>query len=49
MVTVQPLRHEGTNKRNMKFILSSKIEESITEKIVDAAITVHKVLKTAAI
>ena len=31
-------------KRNMKFKLLSKREESIAEKIVDAAFTVHKIL-----
>jgi hypothetical protein len=37
-------RHEGTKKRNMKFKLLRKRGESIAEKIVDAAITVRKVL-----
>jgi hypothetical protein len=46
-VKVQPLRHEGTKKRNMKFKLLSKREASISEKIVDAAFTVHKVLGRA--
>jgi len=40
---VQPLRHEGTRK-NMKFKFLSTREESIAEKIVDAAFAVHKVL-----
>lgn len=39
----QPLRHDGT-KKNMKHKLLSKREESIAEKIVDAAFTVHKLL-----
>ena len=42
----QPLRHEGT-KKNIKFKLLSKREESIVEKIVDTAITVHKVIGPA--
>jgi len=40
----QPLRHDGTKKRNMKYRLLSKREESIAEKIIDAAFTVHKLL-----
>jgi hypothetical protein len=43
-VKVQPLRHEGTKKRNMKFKLLSKRAEFIAEKIADAKITVHNVL-----
>ena len=40
----QSVRHAGTKKRNMKFRLLSKKEESIAEKIVGAAFTVYKVL-----
>ena len=40
----QPLRHDGTKKKNMKYKLLSKREESIAEKIVDAAFTVHRIL-----
>jgi hypothetical protein len=44
MLKIQPLRHEGTNKTRFNgsdsLNLLSKREESIAEKIVDAAIIV---------
>jgi len=44
LLKIQPLRHEGTKKGNMKFKHLPNREESIAEKIVDAVITVHKAL-----